>query len=125
MNNEKCSRYYPKKFQQQTIIEQDGFTTYKRIEYGQTSIKGGVSIDNHSVIPYHPRLLLRYQAHINIEWCNQSTSIKYLIKYINKGYDRITIVIDPLSESTSNTICNAYEIQHYLAYKYISPCEAC
>ena len=31
MNNEKCSRYYPKKFQQQTIIEQDGFATYNRM----------------------------------------------------------------------------------------------
>ncbi|KAG4997228.1 hypothetical protein JHK84_028255 [Glycine max] len=92
---------------------------------GQTLIKGGVSIDNHSVVPYNPWLLLRYQDHINIEWCNQSIYIKYLFKYINKGYDHITTMIHPSSESTSNTIRNADEIQHYLDCRYISPCEAC
>jgi len=33
-------------------------------------------------------------------------------------------VIDPSSESTSNSVHNVDEIQHYLDYRYISPCEA-
>ncbi|XP_058747147.1 uncharacterized protein LOC131620148 [Vicia villosa] len=54
-----------------------------------------------------------------MEWCNQITSIKYLFKYISKGYDRITA-----SVSTNNNE-PVDEIKQYLDCRYISPCEAC
>jgi len=70
-------------------------------------------------------LLLKYQAHINVEWCNQSTSIKYLFKYINKGYDRITAAIVP-NDTQANSLSQPLdEIKQYLDCRYISPCEAC
>lgn len=39
-------------------------------------------------------LLVKYNAHINVEVCNKTKSVKYLFKYINKEHDRATVVIE-------------------------------
>jgi len=91
MKEGRCSCFYPKMFQPHT--DADGYLVYHRRDDGQTISKNGVTIDNRYIVPYNPKLLRRYQAHINIEWCNQNTSIKCLFKYINKGYDRVIVVI--------------------------------
>ena len=86
-------------------------------------------MDNRFVVPYNIDLLVKYQAHINVEWCNRSKSIKYLFKYVNKGSDRATFVLyekvhtDPASES--HHITNIDEIKTYLDCRYISASEAC
>ncbi|XP_050915005.1 uncharacterized protein LOC127129950 [Lathyrus oleraceus] len=59
-----------------------------------------------------------------MEWCNQSTSIKYLFKYIDKGYDRITAAIVPNDDGTSNQPQNIDEIKQYIDCRYVSPSEA-
>ena len=82
--------------------------------------KNGVFLDNRYLIPYNPYLLLKYHAHINIEWCNQSRSIKYLFKYINKGHDRVTAAFYRSPENQEE----ADEISMYYDCRYISPCEA-
>ncbi|KAH1061066.1 hypothetical protein GYH30_004524 [Glycine max] len=77
------------------------------------------------IVPYNPRLLRKYQAYINVEWCNQSTSIKYLFKYINKGYDRVTVVlIHDDNDPTHNGSTHNDEIKEYLDCRYICPCES-
>jgi len=67
-------------------------------------------------------LLLKYQAHINVQWCNQNTSIKYLFKYINKGYDRIIGAIVP-NDTQANSLSQPLgQIKQYLDCRYISSC---
>ncbi|KAH1137286.1 hypothetical protein GYH30_027321, partial [Glycine max] len=121
----KCSRFYPKMFQPHTVLDADGFLVYRRRNNGHAIEKNGVIIDNRYIVPYNPRLLRKYQAHINIEWCNQHTSIKYLFKNINKGYDRVTVVlIHEDNDQTENGGTHNDEIKEYLDYKYICPCES-
>ena len=94
MVENKCSKNFPKHFNESTFIDESGYAIYKRSNNGRTIQKQGVDLDNTFVVPYNATLLKRYQAHINIEWCNQFASIKYLFKYINKGPDRVTAVVE-------------------------------
>ncbi|RZB46440.1 hypothetical protein D0Y65_050465 [Glycine soja] len=125
MKEGKCSRFYPKMFHPQTVLDSNGYPIYRRRNDGRTISKNGVIIDNRYTIPYNAKLLRKYQAHINIEWCNQNTSIKYLFKYINKGYDRVTaVVIHDANGILENAISQNDEIKEYVDCRYISPCEA-
>ncbi|PHT78408.1 hypothetical protein T459_16460 [Capsicum annuum] len=65
---------------------------------------------------------MKYGAHINVEWCNQSKSIKYLFKYVNKGHDRATIAFSQSIHDEGSQ--DVDEINMYYDCRYISPCEA-
>ena len=54
----------------------------------------GFKVDNSWVVPYNPFLLLKYNAHINIEVVHSVQAVKYLYKYINKGPDKIIDTVD-------------------------------
>ncbi|KAI5389703.1 hypothetical protein KIW84_075120 [Lathyrus oleraceus] len=58
-----------------------------------------------------------------LTWSNAiNTSIKYLFNYINRGSDRISVVVIP---SAAGGEVNNDEIKQYLDYRYVSPSEAC
>ncbi|KAH1137880.1 hypothetical protein GYH30_027747 [Glycine max] len=115
MKEGKCSRFYPKMFQPRTLLDANDYPVYHRRNDGCTISKNGIIIDNRHIVPYNPKLLKKYQAHVNIEWCNQSTSIKYLFKYINKGYDRViaAMVYDD-NDEIQNATNQKDEIKEYI-----------
>ncbi|KAI9078439.1 hypothetical protein K1719_039658 [Acacia pycnantha] len=91
MSKGECTKYYPKSFTSSTIIHEDGYPRYKRPDNGRVVMKNEVPLDNRYVIPYNPYLLLKYQAHVNVEKCKHGDSIKYLFKYVSKGHGRATV----------------------------------
>nr|KAJ0211581.1 hypothetical protein LSAT_V11C400224370 [Lactuca sativa] len=102
MMDKKCSKNFPKQFYNHSSVGQNGFPLYRRRNDGHFVEKSSVRLDNRNVVPYNKYLLKRYQKHINIEWCNQGSSIKYLFKYINKGPDRATVVVVPTNNECEN-----------------------
>ncbi|XP_021991133.1 uncharacterized protein LOC110887877 [Helianthus annuus] len=108
MVDKRCSKNFPKKFTPHTTTDSSGFPVYRRRDSGHTVIKSGVRLDNRSVVPYNKRLLKRYQAHINVEWCNQAGSVKYMFNDTN-----------PTNKEKPKD-----EIKEYTDCRYISACEA-
>ncbi|XP_019198166.1 PREDICTED: uncharacterized protein LOC109191991 [Ipomoea nil] len=119
----RCSKHFPKKFMESSILDGDGYPIYKRRDDGNTILKSGVELDNRFVVPHNRYLLMKYRAHINVEWCSQSRSIKYLFKYVNKGHDRVTAQFYKSTDCHESTEV-IDEISMYYDCRYISPCEA-
>jgi len=95
MENDKCSKFYPKNHVENTSLDNEGYQIYRRIDTGRFIEKNKFQYDNWYVIPYNDVFLRKYRAHINVEWCNQSVFVKYLFKYVNKDLDRVTVSIKP------------------------------
>nr|GEZ81568.1 ATP-dependent DNA helicase PIF1-like [Tanacetum cinerariifolium] len=111
----KCTKKFPRQFNETIVIDDSGYVLYKRRNDNNIIKKSGTDLHNGYVVPYNPGLLRRYQAHINVEWCNQVGSVKYLFKYINKGPDRVSATVD--GEKVD-------KIKDFLNCRYLSACEA-
>ena len=129
MMNGKCTKHFPKRFYEETTIDEEGFPVYRRRNDGKTIEKNGILLDNQYVVPYNVDLLVKYQSHLNVEWCNRSQSIKYLFKYINKGSDRATVVVEEnlpnIGSDRQETNIVVDETKAYLDCRYILASKTC
>jgi hypothetical protein len=77
----------------------------------------GVELDNRWVVPHNVYLSTKYDAHINVEVCNNIRAVKYLFKYVYKGHDRAIVEISCQSDhATERNVVKANEIKKYLDF---------
>ncbi|KAL3820238.1 hypothetical protein ACJIZ3_006143 [Penstemon smallii] len=104
----KCKYYYPKEFVESTTTGQKSFPNYRRKDDGRSVMVHNVKLDNRSVVPYCPYLLLKFDCHIN-----------YLYKYIYKGHTKLAYhVVGDAPAGQHN------EIQEYQDGRWICAPEA-
>ena len=84
-----------------------GFTA--NIKKGNQTIQLG----NEWVVPCCPLLSRIFNAHINVEFCNSVKSIKYILKYVNKGSDQAVFSVQGNDRQLD-------EIKHFQTGRYIS-----
>ncbi|XP_065314115.1 uncharacterized protein LOC135923348 [Gordionus sp. m RMFG-2023] len=118
MENGICTKKFPKDFQMETRPNIDGYPYYKRRDNGIT-ILSGKPTDNRYVIPYNRYLMLKFNAHINVEICTSIKSVKYIFKYIYKGYNCTNVDINVASNINIHD-----EIKSHLNARYVSACES-
>ncbi|XP_038722074.1 uncharacterized protein LOC120014228 [Tripterygium wilfordii] len=125
MSQGKCKKHFPRSFHQKTTIDANGFALYKRQNSGKTVLKNGHTLDNRSIVPYNKDLLLRYQAYVNVEWCNKSRSIKYLFRCINKGPNRTRAILEDGRSNIVGGIGTVVdEIHQYVDCRYLASYES-
>ncbi|XP_062201341.1 uncharacterized protein LOC133903879 [Phragmites australis] len=114
-----CKSYYPRQFTDTTLQGKDSYPIYRRRDDGKKVHVRGHVLDNRWVVPYNPKLLRRYDCHINAEVCSSIKAIKHLYKYIYKGHDRASVSIN---DANGNQEIN--EIDDYREARWVAPQEA-
>ncbi|KAL4574317.1 hypothetical protein LXL04_021146 [Taraxacum kok-saghyz] len=90
-----------------------------RLEYqgsSATAIGTTKVIEHQKCRSISQSLLKGYQSHINVDWCNKNSSIKYL-------YDKASIAVVQKKDG-DDTDDAVDEIKKYFDYRYLCACEA-
>ncbi|XP_015124926.1 uncharacterized protein LOC107046742 [Diachasma alloeum] len=119
----KCSKHFPKAFQEETSLDGDGYPCYRRRDTDEYHEKqNGYVVDNRYVVPYCPEILLQLNCHCNVEVVSHIRAVKYFFKYIHKSHDAADVIIEEIS-STNRTFEHD-EIKQHIDSRYVGPVEA-
>lgn len=114
MDGGRCTKNYPKQYAESTSISEDGYPVYRRRDDGRVFHYRNQSYTNIDVVPYNPHLSRVFDCYINAKDCSSILAVKYIHKYIYKGYDlKIMVAGD-----------GPNEILQYLNARYIGAPEA-
>jgi len=121
MRNSSCRFDYPKRLCNATTIPADGYTNLAR-PFGRTYITDAFSFDNSWVVPHNKFLLLKYDAHINVECSASIEVVKYMFSYIYKGTKASSAAVsnanDEIQQFSDGRITSAAEaIWHVLRFE--------
>ena len=108
----KCSKGYPKNFQDSTSMDQNGYPLYFRPDNGRKYKVRDHWLDNQWIVPYPPWPCAFLDCHMNTECAISIGSIKYPFKYVHKGPDRALLEYQ------------WDDIRRWIDGQYISPPEA-
>jgi hypothetical protein len=121
MEDGKCTKQYPRKFQSETMTDVNGYPIYRRKNMGCIVLVHGVELNNHWVVLRNVYLSTKYNAHINVEVYNNIHAVKYMFKYVYKGHDRATVEISHHNNNaTEKNVVEAKEIKKYFNCRYVS-----
>jgi hypothetical protein len=111
MEDDKCKKQYPCKFQFEKVTDVNGYPIYQRRNTERIILVHGIELDNCWVVPHNVYLSTKYDAHINVEACNNIRVIKYMFKYVYKGHDRAIVEISRQNDNaTERNVVEANEI---------------
>ncbi|XP_058808584.1 uncharacterized protein LOC131674091 [Phymastichus coffea] len=92
--NGKCSKNFPKNFQKETTMDENGYPNYRRTDDGIIHERfNGHQVNNRWVVPHCREISEMFDCHINVEAVSSILAVKYLYKYIYKGHDAATVII--------------------------------
>ena len=85
MENNVCTKKFPKDYVEETIFDTIEYPHYKRSNNGRKIMyhKNRIA-DNRYVVPYNPYLILKYNCHLNVEVCSTILCIKYYLNIVIK-----------------------------------------
>ncbi|POS86701.1 hypothetical protein EPUL_003475 [Erysiphe pulchra] len=106
-HDEKCSKGYPKRWCEATVLRENSYPEYTRPDNGVRWGTERLMFDNCWIVPYNPYLTKKYGAHLNVEVACED-AIKYLSKYIYKGSDRATLAVPGVHNEIDMTLQGRY-----------------
>ncbi|CEP14371.1 hypothetical protein [Parasitella parasitica] len=127
MKNGLCSKKHPFNYADRTLLseesENDKLTYRRRVMPSRLVMRnsGRTTVDNRWIVPHNLYLTAKYNAHINVEICNEINSIKYVYKYVYKGHDRAQVYMT----NTAGVAEGQDEVKNFLDARYVSASEVC
>lgn len=117
MKDGRCSKKYPRPFASETRTETNGYPVYQRRDDGRIAPTNyrNVVWDNRWVVPHNIYFCTKYNAHINVEICTTLRVVKYLYKYVYKGHDQASMI---LQDENGERVVQLDEVRHFLDARY-------